>query len=103
MRNHHRILQYISVVMHITSKKRKRYFCRMFNISIQILHLTACNAEDPNLIPGSESSSGEGICYHLQHPWASLVAQQEATCSMRDLGLVPGLKKSPGDGKGYPL
>ena len=76
MRNHHRILKYISVVRHITSKKRKSYFCRMFNISIQILHLTACNAEDPNLIPGLGRSSAEWIGCPLQYSWASLMAQQ---------------------------
>ena len=47
----------------------------MFNISIQILHLTACNVEDPNFIPGLERSSGEGIGYPLQYSWASLVVQ----------------------------
>ena len=36
---------------------------------------SACNAEDPGLIPGSGSSSGEGIGYPLQYSWASLVAQ----------------------------
>ena len=36
---------------------------------------SACNAEDPGLIPGSGRSSGEGISYPLQYSWASLVAQ----------------------------
>ena len=36
---------------------------------------SACNAEDPGSIPGSERSPGEGIGYWLQYPWASLVAQ----------------------------
>ena len=36
---------------------------------------SACNAEDPGLIPGSERSSGEGIGYPLQYCQASLVAQ----------------------------
>ena len=35
----------------------------------------ACNAGDPDLIPGSERSAGEGIGYPLQYCWASLVAQ----------------------------
>ena len=34
-----------------------------------------CNAGDPGSIPASGRSSGEGICYPLQYPWASLVAQ----------------------------
>ena len=36
---------------------------------------SACNAEDPGLIPGSKSSAGEGKGYSLQYAWASLVAQ----------------------------
>ena len=36
---------------------------------------SACNAEDPSLIPGSGRSAGEGIGYPLQYSWASLVAQ----------------------------
>ena len=33
------------------------------------------NARDPDLIPESGRSSGEGIGYPLQYSWASLVAQ----------------------------
>ena len=36
---------------------------------------SACNAEDPGLIPGLGRSAGEGIGYPLQYSWASLVAQ----------------------------
>ena len=36
---------------------------------------STCNAGDPGLIPGLGRSSGEGIGYPLQYPWASLVAQ----------------------------
>ena len=35
----------------------------------------ACNEGDPDLIPGSGISAGEGIGYPLQYSWASLVAQ----------------------------
>ena len=35
----------------------------------------ACNAGDPNSIPGLGRSAGEGIGYPLQYSWASLVAQ----------------------------
>ena len=35
----------------------------------------ACNARDPNSIPGLGSSPREGIGYPLQYSWASLVAQ----------------------------
>ena len=33
---------------------------------------SACNAEDPSLIPGSGRSTGEGIGYPPQYSWASL-------------------------------
>ena len=36
---------------------------------------SACNTEDPGLIPGLGRSSGEGIGYPLQYSWASFVAQ----------------------------
>ena len=36
---------------------------------------SACNAGDPDSIPGSGRSTGEGIGYPLQCSWASLVAQ----------------------------
>ena len=36
---------------------------------------SACNAGDPDSIPGSGRSAGEGIVYPLQYAWASLVAQ----------------------------
>ena len=36
---------------------------------------SAWNAGDPDLIPGSGRSVGEGIGYPLQYSWASLVAQ----------------------------
>ena len=34
-----------------------------------------CDAGDPDSIPGSRRSAGEGTGYPLQHSWASLVAQ----------------------------
>ena len=36
---------------------------------------STCNAGDPSLIPGLESSTGEGIGYPLQYSCASLIAQ----------------------------
>ena len=36
---------------------------------------SACNAGDPDSIPGLGRSAGEGIGYPLQYSWASLVAQ----------------------------
>ena len=36
---------------------------------------STCIAGDPDLIPGSGRSTGEGIGYSLQYSWVSLVAQ----------------------------
>ena len=36
---------------------------------------SACDAEDPGLIPGLGRSTAEGIGYPLQYSWACLVAQ----------------------------
>ena len=36
---------------------------------------SACNIGDVSSIPGLGRPIGEGICYPLQHPWVSLVAQ----------------------------
>ena len=36
---------------------------------------STCNAGDPSLIPGPESSAREGIGYTLQYSWDSLVSQ----------------------------
>ena len=36
---------------------------------------SACNAGEPDVIPGSVRCLGEGIGYPLQDSWASLVAQ----------------------------
>ena len=36
---------------------------------------STCNAGDPSSVPRSGWSAGEGIDYHLQYSWASLVAQ----------------------------
>ena len=37
--------------------------------------VSACNAGDPGLIPGSGRFSGDGTGHPLQYSWASLVAQ----------------------------
>jgi len=37
---------------------------------------SACNARDPDLIPGLGKPPEEGIGYPLQYTWASLVAQR---------------------------
>ena len=36
---------------------------------------SACNAEDPGVIPGTGGYAGEEIGYPLQYSWASLVGE----------------------------
>ena len=57
---------------------------------------SACNAGDPDSIPGSGRSAREGIGYPLQYSWAFLVAGKESACNAGDLGLIPGLRRCPG-------
>ena len=65
---------------------------------------SACNAEDPGLIPGLGRSPGEGIGYTLQCSWASLLAKLVKKLPvMRETWVHPGLGRFPGEGKGYPL
>ena len=46
---------------------------------------SACNAEDPSLIPRLGRSTREGIGYPLQYSWASLVAQLvKNLCAMQE-------------------
>ena len=55
---------------------------------------SACNAGDPDLIPGLGKSAGEGIGYPLQYSWASLVAQLVKNLpSMQETWV-----RSPGEG-----
>ena len=60
---------------------------------------SACDAGDPSLIPGSGRSTGEGIGYPLQYPWASIVAQLVKNLPItwetwvQSLGLEDPLKK----------
>ena len=61
---------------------------------------SAYNAGDPDQIPGSGRSMGEGV------PTPVLLgfkAGEESSHNVGDLGLIPGLGRSPGEGKGYPL
>ena len=37
---------------------------------------SACNAGDPDLVPGSGRTPGEGIGYPFLYSWASLVTQK---------------------------
>ena len=63
-----------------------------------------CNAGEPGLVPGSESSPGEGVGYPLQlflgFPGGS--DGKESALNVGDLGLIPGLGRSPGGGRGNP-
>ena len=52
---------------------------------------SACNAEDPGVIPGSGRSAGEGTGYPLQYSWAS--AGEESACNAGDPSSVPGSRK----------
>ena len=60
---------------------------------------SACNAEDPGLIPGSGRSLGEGTGYPPQYSWASLVARMVKNLLtmwetwVRSLGLEDPLEK----------
>ena len=66
---------------------------------------SACNAGDPGLIAGLESSLEEGIGFptpvSLGFPGGS--DGKESAYSVRDLGWIPGLGRSLGGGNGNPL
>ena len=64
---------------------------------------SACNAEDPDLIPGSEDLLDKGeatLSSILGLPCGS--AGKESACNTGDLGLIPGFGRWPGERKGYP-
>ena len=65
-----------------------------------------CNAGDPDSIPGSGRSPGEGVGFSLQSVFLGFPcgsAGKESACNVGDLGSIPGLGKSPEEGKGYLL
>ena len=66
---------------------------------------SACNAGDPDSIPGWGRPAGEGIGYPYRCSWASLGAQlvKNLACNGGDLGSIPGLGRPPGEGNSYPL
>ena len=56
------------------------------------------------MIPGLESSSGEGIgCIPVFLDFPCDSAGKESACNAGDLCLIPGLGRCPGEGKGCPL
>ena len=61
---------------------------------------STCNVGDPDSIPGSGRSAGEGKGYPLQYSWASLVALlvKNPPAMRETLGSIPGLGRSPGEG-----
>ena len=65
----------------------------------------ACNAGDPNSIPGSGRSPGERdrlpTPVFLGFPCG--LAGKESACNMGDLSSILGLGRSTGEGKGYRL
>ena len=71
----------------------------LISIGSSAVKESACNAGDLSSIPGSETSTGEGIGYPLQYSWASLVAQpvknlpaMQETC-VQSLGWEDPLEK----------
>ena len=71
---------------------------------------SACNAGDPDSIPGSGRSPREGIGYPLHYYWVSLGAQlvknppgKESPCNAGDLGSIPGLGRFPREGIPTPV
>ena len=52
---------------------------------------SACNAGDPDSIPGSGRSPEKGIGYPLQYSWASLVAQMVKNLLTRQEAWVQSL------------
>ena len=58
---------------------------------------SACNAGDPDSIPGMGRSAGEGTGYPVQYSWASLVAQlvKNLTAMQETWGFGPWVGKIP--------
>ena len=83
----------------------QHYTCRTGFPHMSVGKESACNAGDPNSIPGLGRAPGEGKGYPLQYSWASPCgsAGKESVCSEGDLGSILGLGRYPGEGKGYPL
>ena len=68
------------------------------SLRAQLVKISSHNAGDPDLVPGSGRSFGEGIGYPLQYSWASLVAQMKNPLAVwetwvRFLGCEDSLEK----------
>ena len=65
---------------------------------------STCNVGDPDWIPGSGRSAGEGIGYTHQYSWASLVAQMvKNPPAMWETGFNPWVGKVPWRRKRLPI
>ena len=65
---------------------------------------SACNAGDPNLIPGWGRSPWEDwLPFPVFIGFPSGSDGKQSACNVGDLGLIPGLGRSPGGGHGNPL
>ena len=61
--------------IHVVTNGKISFFLMIEWASVVDDKESACNSGDPNSIPGSERSWGEGIGYPLPYSWASLMAQ----------------------------
>ena len=55
------------IIQSEVSQKEKDKYCILTHIHSSVGKESACNAEDPSLIPGLGRSPGEGIGYPLQY------------------------------------
>ena len=74
-----------------------RYFVKMGFPSSSVGNESAYNVGDPDWIPGSGRSAGEGLGYPFQYSWAFLVVQhgKESACKKGNPGLITGCKRRP--------
>ena len=65
----------LPLTTHLTTAFTKHLLLTMGFPDSSVGRESTCNVGDPNSIPGSGRSAGEGIGYPLQYAWAFLVAQ----------------------------
>ena len=63
----------------------------------------ACNARDPNSVPGLGRSPGEGIGFPAFLGFPGDSDGKESACNVGDPSSIPGLGRSPGGGHDNPL
>ena len=102
-----RLIQCVILDQHLTSHQRAKSNINQKQVSgfpySSVGKESTCNARDPDLIPGSRRSPGEGIGYPLHYSWASLGGSDgnESICNAGDPSLIPGSRRSPGEWIGY--